>query len=60
MPASIESSALYMLITAVPLVQRFDSSFISPALLLTTAWCLGVSYGVWQLLLRRSRKSHPA
>ena len=56
MQASLESSALYVLVAAVPLLQNMDAGMASPSVLMTTAWCLAAAFGGWMVLSRRARR----
>ncbi|MBC8289078.1 MAG: hypothetical protein H8E37_02075 [Planctomycetes bacterium] len=56
MKTSLESSSLYMLLAAVPLLPTMDDGLANPAVFLTTAWCLAAAFGGW-LLVRRRKES---
>lgn len=54
MQTPVETNALYLVISAVPLLHGLDRDLVDPAILMTTAWCLAMTFTAFHLFKRRS------
>ena len=54
MQTPIETNALYLVVSAVPLLHGLDRDIVDPSVLMTTAWLLGATFAACHLLRRRT------
>lgn len=54
MQTPVETNALYLVISAVPLLHGLDRDLVDPATLMTTAWCLAMTFATFHLIRRRT------
>lgn len=59
MDTPLEAHGLYLLITAVPLLQLLNGD-VASSVLMTTAWLLAGSFAGWQLIARFTHRGRPA
>jgi hypothetical protein len=54
MHTPVETNALYLVVSAVPLLHGLDRDLVDPSILMTTAWLLAATFTACHLLRRRS------
>jgi hypothetical protein len=60
MQTPIETNALYLVVSAVPLLHGLDRDIVDPSILMTTAWLLAATFAACHLLRRRTDRSPAA
>jgi hypothetical protein len=60
MQTPIETNALYLVVSAVPLLHGLDRDLVDPSILMTTAWLLAATFAACHLLRRRTDRSPAA
>jgi hypothetical protein len=54
MQTPIETNALYLAVSAVPLLHGLDRDLVDPSILMTTAWLLAATFAACHLLRRKT------
>ncbi|NQV26899.1 MAG: hypothetical protein HQ518_21325 [Rhodopirellula sp.] len=57
MQTSIETNALYLVISAIPLLHGLDRDLVDPSILMTAAWLLAATFTACHLLKCRTRRT---
>ena len=57
MQTPIETNALYLVVSAVPLLHGLDRDIVDPSILMTTAWLLAATFAACHLLKRRAHRN---
>lgn len=60
MNTPIETNALYLVISAVPLLHGLDRDLVDPSILMTTAWLLAATFAACHILRRKTDRSPTA